>query len=96
MVLSGGDYWSRGARFPETLLLEAMAQATALALQDGGPRAAALAGVEDVKFFRPVEAGMQLRIEAQHLASLGPVAKLRSRAFLGEEEMASAVLLVAG
>jgi 3-hydroxymyristoyl/3-hydroxydecanoyl-(acyl carrier protein) dehydratase len=97
VVLSAGAFWSRGERFPETLLLEAMAQGAALALAGGESNSAeVLAGVEDVRFLRPVEAGMCLRIEALRIARLGPVSKLRSRALLGSEEIASAVLLVSG
>jgi 3-hydroxymyristoyl/3-hydroxydecanoyl-(acyl carrier protein) dehydratase len=99
VVLSGGGFWLRGDRFPESLVLEALAQGAALAVAGGereGSGSQALAGVEDVHFHRPIEAGMCLRIEASRIAGLGPISKLEARAFLGTQEVARAVLLVSG
>ncbi len=72
---------------PGVLICEALAQAGGLLAscsRDGTPRerGVVLAGLEHVRFRRPVVPGDQLRLEVELLHRRGPLWKMRGRAFV--------------
>lgn len=84
--------------FPGALIIEAMAQTTGVAYlaQNGmGDRVPVLAGVDGVRFRRPVVPGDQLVIEAEIVRAKGGLVKADCRATVGGELAAEAVIMFA-
>lgn len=71
---------------PGVLIVEALAQTSALALLSGaqGGRMGLFAGIEEARFRRPVRPGDTLRLEAEILWRRGRMAASRGRAYVGE------------
>ena len=96
------DWWFPG-HFPErpvmpgVLIVEAMAQAGAIAVlieEENRGKIAFFAGIDDCRFKRVVEPGDLLRLECEFTRVRGPIAKGEGRAFVGDELAAQAVLTV--
>jgi UDP-N-acetylglucosamine acyltransferase len=84
---------------PGVLMSEPLAQvSTILLLHDAGMRPtarAALRGVNDAKFRRQVVPGDRVRLEVTRQGGRGRVARLRGVAYVGDQVVAEAVLLMA-
>lgn len=84
---------------PGVLILEAMAQACAflsLKSNDTVPSDGSIVyfvGIDDARFKRPVEPGDQLRLTATFKRKMRIMFMYECRAFVGEEEAASASLM---
>lgn len=74
---------------PETLILEAMAQAAGLTI-GGGENAAYLSGVSDAKFKKPVIPGDQLIIKSSVLQRFHPLYVFEVKAYVADEAAAEA------
>ncbi len=84
--------------FPGVIILEMMAQTGALAvLNDPNKRGrlAYLAGIESARFKRPVRPGQTLRAETEIETMRMGIGKARAKAFVKDEEVASAKILFA-
>jgi len=84
---------------PGVLIVETLAQAAAVLLlhRDGAPPDARvhLRGVDDAKFRRQVVPGDRVRVEVERLAGRPPVEKVHGTAFVNEQVVAEATLLLA-
>ncbi|MFB3854274.1 MAG: acyl-ACP--UDP-N-acetylglucosamine O-acyltransferase [Vicinamibacterales bacterium] len=84
---------------PGVLMIETLAQVSTILLlsADGNPPSAraVLRGVSGVKFRRQVLPGDQLRIEVSRERARGPLSRLRGVAYIGEQVVAEAKLLLA-
>ncbi|MGO0123577.1 3-hydroxyacyl-ACP dehydratase FabZ [Desulfothermobacter acidiphilus] len=83
---------------PGVLVLEAMAQLTAVAvmgLADFKNKLPLLAGIDRARFRRPVLPGDTLRLEVEILRLKGMVGKAQGRAWVGEELAAEAEIIFA-
>lgn len=81
--------------FPGVLILEALAQTGAVAvmsLPEYADKAPIFAGLDDVKFRRPVLPGDQLRLEVEMTAMRRGLGIGNARAYVGDELKAQAVL----
>ncbi len=84
---------------PGVLIVEALAQTGALMMladggvEGGGSRIPFFAGMDKVKFRRPVVPGDQLRLELTVLRQRGGSCRLEGKAFVGEELAAQAEIL---
>ena len=90
-------HFPRNPVMPGVLILEAMAQVGAvLLLQDAElleNRYIYLAGVDDVRFRRPVVPGDQLRMELTVLALRSRFCRMRGTAMVDDKHVAEATLL---
>ena len=84
---------------PGVLMMESLAQAAAVLLlhRDGAPPDACvhLRGVDDAKFRRQVVPGDQVRLEVNRLAGRSPVERVHGTAYVNEQVVAEATLLLA-
>lgn len=83
---------------PGVLILEAMAQVGAVALlqlPEYQGKIALFAGVDNVRFRRPVVPGDQLRMEVEILKLRGGIGKGQARAYVGDTLAAEGELLFA-
>jgi len=74
--------------FPGVLQLEALAQAGAVALlsqPEARGKLVFFAGVDDVRFRRPVVPGDTLRLEVRLTRIRGPVGRCEGKAFVGSD-----------
>lgn len=81
--------------FPGVLILEAMAQAGAVAVMsqpEFANKVPLFAGVDDAKFKRPVYPGDQLRLEVEMVAMRHGMGIGKGKAFVGDELKAEATL----
>lgn len=84
--------------FPGVLQVEALAQAgavAALSLPENKGKLALFAGIEKVRFKRPVVPGDTLRLEVKLTVVRGPLGKGEGRAYVGDELACSATLTFA-
>jgi 3-hydroxyacyl-[acyl-carrier-protein] dehydratase len=84
--------------FPGVLQVEALAQTgavAALSLPQNKGKLALFAGIEKVRFKRPVVPGDTLRLEVRLLVVRGPLGKGEGRAYVGDELACSATLTFA-
>jgi 3-hydroxyacyl-[acyl-carrier-protein] dehydratase len=81
---------------PGVLILEAMAQAGAVlfleAVEDGDKKIVYFAGINDVKFRKPVVPGDQLRLSLEVLKFRKNSGKMKGIAYVGDEIVAEAEL----
>jgi 3-hydroxyacyl-[acyl-carrier-protein] dehydratase len=81
---------------PNTLIVEAMAQAGGILLllrhQDPKSKLLLFTGIEDAKFWRPVVPGDELRVVAAHLAWRRNAVRMQGTAFVGDERVAEAIV----
>lgn len=83
---------------PGVLIVEAMAQVGAVAAlspAENRGKLALFAGIDGVRFRRPVRPGQVLRLEVELLRQRGPVGKGRGRAFADGELVAEGELTFA-
>ncbi len=83
---------------PGVLLLEAMAQVGGIAMlysEENRGQLAFFAGMERVKFRRPVVPGDQLKMTAEVLKVRGNIGKIWAEAFVGEQLVAEGEFLFA-
>ncbi len=84
---------------PGVLIVESMAQVGGfLMMQDldnSEEKLPFFAGIDKARFRRPVVPGDQLRIVAEMIKSRGSIAKIRAKAYVGEEVAAEAELMFA-
>ncbi len=83
---------------PGVLLLEAMAQVGGIAMlysEENRGQLAFFAGMERVKFRRPVVPGDQLRMTAEVLKVRGNIGKIWAEAFVGEQLVSEGEFLFA-
>ena len=84
---------------PGVLIIETLAQVSAILLlhrEEGRPVArVALRGVNDAKFRRQVVPGDRIRLEVSRRAGRGRIARLHGVAYVGEQVVAEADLLMA-
>ncbi len=81
--------------FPGVLILEAMAQAGAIAIMsqpEFAGKVPLFAGIDEAKFKRPVLPGDQLRMEVEIVAMRRGLGIGKGKAFVGEELRAEATL----
>jgi 3-hydroxymyristoyl/3-hydroxydecanoyl-(acyl carrier protein) dehydratase len=101
ILVSLNAAWSRGnEEVPPFFAVEALAQASILALSGRGatadaPRGGLLAGLEDVRFHLPLRAGDRLEAEATLLGRLGQLIKVRCELRRDGELAVEAGLLLA-
>lgn len=84
--------------FPGVLQLEALAQAGCVALlapDEARGKIVLFAGVDDVRFKRPVVPGQTLRLETRLGARRGPIGKGEGKAYVGDTLVCSATLTFA-
>ncbi len=84
--------------FPGVLQLEALAQAgcvALLAVPEAQGKIVLFAGVDNVRFKRPVGPGDTLRLETRLGASRGPVGRGEGKAYVGSKLVCSATLTFA-
>lgn len=83
---------------PGVLIVEALAQAGAVALlglPENRGKLGLFAGIDGVRFRRPVVPGDQLRLEVEIVKSRGPIGKGQGKAFVGDELAAEGELTFA-
>ncbi len=84
---------------PGVLIVESMAQVGGFLmmqdLDDAEEKLPFFAGIDKARFRRPVVPGDQLRIVAEMIKSRGSIAKIRAKAYVGEEVAAEAELMFA-
>jgi 3-hydroxyacyl-[acyl-carrier-protein] dehydratase len=83
---------------PGVLILEAMAQVGAVALlslPEHAGKVALFAGVDGVRFRRPVVPGDQLRLEVEILKLKSSIGKGQARAYVGDSLVAEGELIFA-
>jgi len=83
-----------GGAFPDMLVIEAMAQAGALAAAGAGegeavPVKGYLAGLNDVRFHGRAYPGDVVRMELDYVARMGPMVRFNGRASIDGIEIAS-------
>lgn len=80
---------------PGVLIIEAMAQVSGFLLlnQENSGKIPYFTGIDSVKFRKPVVPGDQLRIESTMLKLRRNIAKVSSRALVGEEVVAEGELM---
>jgi 3-hydroxymyristoyl/3-hydroxydecanoyl-(acyl carrier protein) dehydratase len=85
------------SRFPQSLLLEAMAQTASLltASGAGGPREGLLAGVSRARFGRPPRAGDRLRVSVRITQRHGDLIRVAGRVSEGAEVIAEGEIILA-
>jgi len=91
-------HWPGNPVMPGVLIIEAMAQVGGILLltvAENEGLLAMFAGVDDLRFRRPVLPGDQLRIEAELLRAKGRIGKARAVATVDGEVVAEAELMFA-
>ena len=86
-----------GALFPQSLLLEAMAQAASLltASRESAPTGSLLAGVSRVSFGRPPRPGDRLQVEARLTQRHGDLIRISGKVREGREILAEGDIILA-
>jgi len=84
------------AGFPQVLILEAMAQVGAVALLTGmaeqDKKTTLFTGMDKVNFYAPVNAGDQLRLDAEIVGIKGGIGRRSGRAWVGDRLVAEGIL----
>jgi 3-hydroxyacyl-[acyl-carrier-protein] dehydratase len=91
-----GGHFPQMPSFPETLVVEALAQTGGIAMlsaKEGGM--GFLVRVEEMEFARTIRAGDQLTLSAEVEFSFGEMAKVRVKAESGGEMVAQGILVLA-
>lgn len=81
---------------PGVLIIEAIAQAGAfgmLASAENQGKFALFAGIDNVRFRKPVFPGDQLRIEVEYMKSRGPIAKMKGVAMVNDQVVCESELM---